>query len=259
MMKRNLIIGVTLAGLAAVLPAQAQTDACQATRRELAYGQAATEDAKDQQGFLRAAQEFEKAVKKAPNCAAAYFNLGLVSEKGGRLSAAKSAYERYLKLDPKAPDASSVEQLIFKLEYRIKRAGQTKPPKPEPPKRRSILEANGRWCLVGNANNNFCVTIIISGSRIEAQARGYCDGSEKSPGIYTLWHGTVNSNGDIEAQRMITCPSMKCQLSYSLTGTISPDMRRIRLQGYGPGAMSDDFCQILAYSNKLNVFEYEKR
>ncbi|MDA0305205.1 MAG: hypothetical protein O3B76_02820 [Proteobacteria bacterium] len=124
MMKRNLIIGVTLAGLAAVLPAQAQTDACQAARRELAYGQAATEDAKDQQGFLRAAQEFEKAVKKAPNCAAAYFNLGLVSEKGDRLSAAKSAYERYLKLDPKAPDAASVEQLIFKLEYRIKRVGQ---------------------------------------------------------------------------------------------------------------------------------------
>ena len=53
----------------------------------MAYGQAAAEDAKDRHGFRLAAQEFEKAVKKAPNCAVAYFNLGLVSEKGGRLPA----------------------------------------------------------------------------------------------------------------------------------------------------------------------------
>lgn len=105
-----------------LMPAVASAAPCDAAKRELAYGQAATEDAKDRQGFLRAAREFEKAAKKAPNCSAAYFNLGVVYEKAGKLAKAKSAYQRYLKLDPKAPDVSRVEQQVFKLEYRIGRA-----------------------------------------------------------------------------------------------------------------------------------------
>ncbi|NQV84227.1 MAG: hypothetical protein HQ494_10450, partial [Rhodospirillales bacterium] len=116
-------------------------------------------------GFLRAAQEFEKAVKKAPNCAAAYFNLGLVSEKGDRLSAAKSAYERYLKLDPKAPDASSVEQLIFKLEYRIKRAGQNSRLDEDFARR-----LQGNW---GHPNQYFPTPFQDSGCTFTYVPRGY--------------------------------------------------------------------------------------
>ena len=68
-------------------------------------GSVALEDAKDKNGFLQSAKEFEVAVKKAPDCAAAHFNLGLVYEKAGELAAVKAAYEQYLELAPSAPDA----------------------------------------------------------------------------------------------------------------------------------------------------------
>ncbi len=155
--------------------AAARAAPCDAAKRELAYGQAATEDAKDQQGFLRAAREFEKAAKKAPNCAAAYFNLGVVYEKAGELSAAKSAYQRYLKLDPKAPDAARVEQQVFKLEYRIKRAGQTKraadTQKRQKQKQESANILSGFWV---DAGGPIKYRIDVNGPSFEIFMVAYC-------------------------------------------------------------------------------------
>ena len=118
---------------------------CDAAKREMAFGEAATEDATDKAGFKRAAEEFSKAARKAPACAAAFFNLGLVQEKAGELSEAKSAYEQYLKLAPKAADTSEVEQQVFKLEYRIQQAAASSMSEKSSP---SWNKLAGRWCQV---------------------------------------------------------------------------------------------------------------
>jgi len=121
-MKKIVNIMILTFGMIFILQGTAYAGSCASVKREMAYGQAATEDAKDKAGFKRAAGEFNKAAQKASNCAAAFFNLGLVQEKAGELVAAKAAYEQYLKLAPNALDADSVEQQIFKLEYQIQAA-----------------------------------------------------------------------------------------------------------------------------------------
>jgi len=168
MTSRIFATGIMIFGLAFAFPGTSGATPCDAVKREMAYGQAASEDAKDETGFEHAAKEFQKAANKAPNCAAAFFNLGVVEEKAGALAAAKSAFERYLKLAPKAPDASSVEQLIYKLEYRITRAGQ--------PKSR-WARLNGKWCSPGSVYLNSCpdTTIVVRGNTIEIHmAEAFC-------------------------------------------------------------------------------------
>lgn len=115
-------------------------NSCQSVEREMAYGTAALEGAKDRAGYLRSAKEFEAAVKKAPKCAAAHFNLGLVYEKADKFKEALGSLQSYLRLSPKASDAAEVRNKIYKLEYRLKDAGRVKA------KEDALIE--GRWTII---------------------------------------------------------------------------------------------------------------
>ncbi len=125
-MRRLVWINVILIGIVAMPPFQARADACAAAEREMVYGSTALEDAKDKNGFLESAAQFKAAVAKAPNCAQAHFNLGLMYEKAGEYQKAIGPLQTYLKLAPNADDAAQVKKKIYALEYRIKRAAQTK-------------------------------------------------------------------------------------------------------------------------------------
>ena len=82
-MRLRFNLSVIFVMLVAASPAQSQTDDCQVAEREMVNGTIALEDAKDKKGFLESAKQFQAAAAKAPNCAQAHFNLGLVYEKAG--------------------------------------------------------------------------------------------------------------------------------------------------------------------------------
>jgi hypothetical protein len=65
-----------------------------------------------------AADEFRQATEIAPAMAEAWFNLGAVLAKTGKLDEAIASYRRYLALSPSAADAQKVSDAIIKLEYR---------------------------------------------------------------------------------------------------------------------------------------------
>jgi tetratricopeptide (TPR) repeat protein len=86
--------------------------------RHLSRGRAAVKAAKDEQGYLRAANEFRQALKIAPWLADGYYNLGLVLDKGGKYTEAMQNLKLYLIVSPNAADAREVKQLIYEIEYR---------------------------------------------------------------------------------------------------------------------------------------------
>lgn len=129
-------------------PVSARADACAAVEREMVRGAVALEDAKDRAGFLQSAKQFEAATGKVPNCPKAHFNLGLVYEKAGEYGKAASSLKTYLKLAPKAQDATAVQRKIYALEYRAEQlAAKAETPKREPESK--WVKLNGTWCEVG--------------------------------------------------------------------------------------------------------------
>ena len=102
--------------LAFSIPSSAQ-EISQDAKRHMFRGQAAMEEASDASGYRDAVQEFSKATEYAPDWADAWFNLGVAQEKVGDLPGAMKSFQRYLDLDPDAPDRNDVEALIYKLEY----------------------------------------------------------------------------------------------------------------------------------------------
>ena len=185
-------------------PAQAQTDDCSAAEREMAYGEAAIQDAESQAGYLEAAKQYRAAITKAPDCAAAHFNLGVAYEKAGRLSSAKAAFETYLTLAPKAEDAAKVKKSIFKLEYRIKRAGQTESADgTREARRNSWAKLNGRYCILefcehpswGSPEYDYIVSIMDS--RITIRRSRPTTANLRHAESYT---GTIDTSGSIRGR-----------------------------------------------------------
>lgn len=118
----SLCAGVFL--LLSVPGAVAQSDRLEAARRHMVRGGAAVEMAianKSPGDLQDAAREFRKATEIAPEMALAWYNLGSVESKLGHHATAIAAYQRYLKLSPKAEDASKVQDEIIKLEYQQER------------------------------------------------------------------------------------------------------------------------------------------
>ncbi len=91
-------------------------------RRHMLRGEAAVDAARDKGGFLRAADEFGKALLLAPWLAEGYYNLGVVCDKAGLYEEAIRALNMYLMAKPNAGDAKQVHDLIYKIEYRIEEA-----------------------------------------------------------------------------------------------------------------------------------------
>jgi tetratricopeptide (TPR) repeat protein len=114
-------------------------DSCTSVKREMTYGRVALQDAKEKQDFLESAKQFQTAVDKAPNCAAAHFNLGIVYEKAEEYQKALKALQQYLTLAPRASDADKVQEKIYELEYRVQKSQQPKR------LRNPWAKLNGKW------------------------------------------------------------------------------------------------------------------
>ena len=100
-------------------PARARaTGTLEDARRHVVRGAAAIEMAKNMDDLAQAADEFRQATEIAPAMAEAWYNLGAVLAKTGKLDEAIASYRRYLALSPSAADAQKVSDEIIKLEYR---------------------------------------------------------------------------------------------------------------------------------------------
>jgi len=84
-------------------------------------GLAAVEIAKNPADYDEAISEFGEAARIAPDWADAWFNLGLVQDKGGKYEGALSSLKRFLELAPQDRRAPQVKQLIDKVEYKLER------------------------------------------------------------------------------------------------------------------------------------------
>jgi tetratricopeptide (TPR) repeat protein len=115
-MLKYLIISVSLlTGFSG--PAFSQ-DVSDEARRHFDRGMAAVEIVKAQEDYEVAMEEFKQAAMLAPEWPDAFYNLGLVQEKAGRLKDAADSLKIYLKLAPDATDADTVKSLINKLEFK---------------------------------------------------------------------------------------------------------------------------------------------
>jgi len=104
------------------LKIQPPLDVPEEARRHMLRGEAAVATARDKGGFLRAADEFGKALLRAPWLAEGYYNLGVVRDKAGLYEEAIRALNMYLVAKPNAEDAKEARGLIYKIEYRQEEA-----------------------------------------------------------------------------------------------------------------------------------------
>ena len=93
-------------------------------KRHMARGTAAMEMAKSPADFRDAVEEFSQAVKQMPDWANAWFNLGVAQESAEDYHGAIDSFKTYLKKVPKAADYDAVEARVFRLEYKMEKAGE---------------------------------------------------------------------------------------------------------------------------------------
>lgn len=177
----KVLVSVMVLAVFPFFPRSAHADACAAVEREMAFGEAAAEDAKDAAGYKKAADQFFNATQKAPGCAVAFYNLGVVQEKAGELSSAKYAFEKYLKLAPRATDAAATKKKIFKLEYRIGEAARGQ--KQEAAKLARIANLAGNWV---NESRAFKYRVAVDGDRVEVYQTAQCLALDCSTGYRAM-------------------------------------------------------------------------
>lgn len=90
----------------------------QEAQRHLARAQTAMEMAKYPEDYALAVEEFESAIRLAPQWPEPHYQLGLAREKQGQYAQAVAALNRYLELAPNATNAGEVRSLIYKLEFK---------------------------------------------------------------------------------------------------------------------------------------------
>lgn len=93
-------------------------------RRHFDRGIAAVEIATTAADYESAIKEFKEAIRLAPGWPDAYYNLGLVQEKAGKLGEAVESFKSYLRVSPEADDAEAVKSLVNKLEYKAERENE---------------------------------------------------------------------------------------------------------------------------------------
>lgn len=94
--------------------------------RRMARGRAAVKAAMDEQGFVRAAAEFQEALKAAPWLLEAYFNLAVVQDRAGKHADALRNLKLFLAGSPSAGDAKQARELVYEIEYRQEDAQRAK-------------------------------------------------------------------------------------------------------------------------------------
>ncbi len=87
-------------------------------RKHLNWGKIALETAKTSRDIEDAMEEFNIAIKLAPDCADAYYRLGVVQEMINKNDDAMKNLKKYLELAPDGATVKEAKQLIDKLEYK---------------------------------------------------------------------------------------------------------------------------------------------
>lgn len=111
------LVGVFAVSVLLLSTVNAQTIPEEA-RRHMARGQAAVEIAKSPDEYDSAINEFQQASRLAPDWPDPYFQLANLQEKTGKLKEAVASLKEYLRLAPNTPDASKLQEQIYKLEYK---------------------------------------------------------------------------------------------------------------------------------------------
>lgn len=104
----------------------AQTSPEEEARRYFLRGIAAVEMAKSNEELANAVEEFRKATQIAPTMAVAWYNLGMVQSKIGRLKDAIDSFGRYVALAPPGEEVQKVRDEMVKLEYRLEQSEKFK-------------------------------------------------------------------------------------------------------------------------------------
>jgi len=159
--------------------------------RFMVRGAAAVKSAKGANDFKDAVAEFEKATLSAPWLANAYYNLGVTQDKAGLYDTAIKNLKLYLLAAPNAPDASSVEKLVYEIEYRQEKTAKESSPEAVAAKKQSEYESwlkklNGvrfvwNW---GESKTKGYSTLEVQGNKlIEGSVTTWCDNAP------TTWCG----------------------------------------------------------------------
>ncbi|MBU1043580.1 MAG: ankyrin repeat domain-containing protein [Candidatus Omnitrophica bacterium] len=87
-------------------------------RRQMLRAQAAVETAQSQDDYAKAIYQYNLAMDVDPNFSEIYYNLGMIQDKTGDYASAISNLRKYLELAPSAPDTQTVQDMIYKIEYK---------------------------------------------------------------------------------------------------------------------------------------------
>ena len=123
-MKRRGLFFFILCILAANTFAADVSNIPEEARRYMIRGRTALEMARSPDDYRLAIDEFQQAVRLAPDWADAHYNLAAVQARAGDYRSAIASYRRYLELAPDAADAPKVRDEIVSLEYRLERKGR---------------------------------------------------------------------------------------------------------------------------------------
>jgi tetratricopeptide (TPR) repeat protein len=187
------------------LPAVPET-----AERYLVRGEAAVETANDEQGYTRAAGEFNKALQVAPWLADAYFNLGVVLDKAGKYDEAIDNLNLYLIAVPHDKEA---KKLKYKIEYRKEEAQRVSVRKKELQREKTqrrdeerINGLSGQWQRVKNwidgndaggkptREGRHWVDITSSASAIVSVHESRIEIKVQLSGGTYIYEGKINSN-----------------------------------------------------------------
>lgn len=89
--------------------------------RHAAYARTAAKEAKTPADFEKAIDEYQKALRIAPWWGDAYLNLALVQEQSGKYADAVRSLELFLLAAPNDPEARTVQNKMYELEYKAKK------------------------------------------------------------------------------------------------------------------------------------------
>ncbi len=205
-------------------------------QRYMGRGQAAVEIVKGPEDFKRAIGEFQKALRSAPWLANGYYNLAVVQEKLGDFQAAMRNFKLYLLAAPGATDAQQIQARIYGLEFKVERQKEETRAAETAERKRTqqatpILGLAGTWQGSGSrfqaavSGNSIVITLTHSwdgsvwvprhGASYGLKFEGDIEGLSIR-GVYVVDYRPTWRNGEIFTRPM--------------TGTISPDGRRIHLE-----------------------------
>lgn len=152
----------------------AQKSAEEEARRYYLRGVAAVEMAKSDEELANAVEEFKKATQIAPGMASAWYNLGMVQSKIGRLKDAIDSFGRYVALVPQSEEAKKLRDEMVKLEYKLEQSEKFK-------------HLAGVWIT----SDGVATQVVVEGSRLTLHINYM-----SFPGVIERWMWSDRTPGD---------------------------------------------------------------